>query len=122
MVSLGVHLCASGSVPTRVFASRLVRANQSARILAAAIGPGLECEALENLSPDADPGELVEELAMLGVVEGHALLVGHMPLLDNLHQLLTGSQAPFPLATLRRVVFVGGAAAWRGLPVLMLRP
>lgn len=122
MVSLGVHLCASGSIPTRLFASPLVRAHQSARILAAAIGPGLTCEPLANLEPESDPGELVDELALQGVVDGHALLVGHLPLLDHLYQLLTGTQAAFPPATLRRVVFVGGAAAWRGLPVLTLRP
>jgi phosphohistidine phosphatase len=122
MVSLGVHLCASGSIPTRLFASPLVRAHQSARILAAAIGPGLSCEPLEYLKPESDPVTLLEELARQGVVDGHALLVGHLPLLDNLHQLLTGTQAAFPLATLRRVVFVGGAVAWRGLPVLTLRP
>jgi phosphohistidine phosphatase len=122
MVSLGVHICASGSVPTRIYASPLARADQSARILAAAIGSGLALETLEALRPNADPGQLVEALAALGVVEGHVLLVGHLPLLDHLYQLLTGAQASFPLATLKRVVFVGGAVAWRGLPVLTLRP
>lgn len=122
MVSLGVHLCASGSIPTRIFASPLVRANQSARILAAAIGPGASWEPLDALKPEGDPGVLIEALALEGVADGHVLLVGHLPLLDDLHQLLTGSQASFGLATLRRVVFVGGATAWRGLPVLMLRP
>jgi len=122
MVSLGVHICASGSIPTRIFASPLVRAYQSARILSAAIGPGASCESLEALKPESNPGELIEALAFHGVADGHALLVGHLPMLDDLHQLLTGSQAGFPLATLRRVVFVGGAIAWRGLPVLTLRP
>jgi phosphohistidine phosphatase len=116
MVSLAVHICASGSIPTRIFASPLTRAHQSARILAAAIGPGMSCEPLEALKPDSDPASLVESLALNDVVDGHVLLV------DDLHQLLTGTQAAFPLATLRRVVFVGGAVAWRGLPVLMLRP
>jgi len=122
MVSLGVHICASGSIPTRIFASPLVRANQSAHILAAAIGPAVACEPLESLKPETDPAALVEALAEHGVADGHVLLVGHLPLLDNLYQLLTGTQAAFPPATLRRVVFVGGAAAWRGLPVLTLRP
>jgi phosphohistidine phosphatase SixA len=122
MVSLGVHICASGSIPTRIFASPLIRANQSARILAAAMGPGMTCEPLESLKPEADPAALVEQLAEYGVADGHVLLVGHLPQLDDLHQLLTGTQAAFPLATLRRVVFVGGAVAWRGLPVLTLRP
>lgn len=122
MVSLGVRICESGSIPTRIFASPLVRAHQSARILAAAVGPSIACESLEQLKPDTNPAELVESLAIHGVVDGHALLVGHLPMLDDLYQLLTGAQAAFPLATLRRVIFVGGAAAWRGLPVLTLRP
>jgi phosphohistidine phosphatase len=122
MASLAAHICASGSIPTRIFASPLARANQSARILAAAIAPGMSCEPLEALKPDSDPASLVESLALNDVVDGHVLLVGHLPQLDDLYQLLTGTQAAFPLATLRRVVFVGGAVAWRGLPVLTLRP
>ncbi|MGH7740958.1 MAG: SixA phosphatase family protein, partial [Candidatus Eiseniibacteriota bacterium] len=122
MVSLGVRICESGSIPTRIFASPLTRANQSARILAAAMGPTVECHTLEELRPNANPGKLIEMLASQGVVDGHALLVGHLPLLDDFYQLLTGTHAGFPLATLRRVVFVGGALAWRGLPVLTIRP
>lgn len=122
MASLGVHLCASGSIPTRIFASPLTRANQSARILAAAIGPSMTFESLEALKPNAHPAAVVDVLEELGVVEGHVMLVGHLPLLDDLYELLTGAQTGFPLATLRRVVFVGGAVAWRGMPVLTLGP
>ena len=104
--ALGQRLAGAGSVPGRVFSSPLERALETARIVAHTAAPGVEIEALESR----------------GVTGGHAVLVGHMPQIGNLHMMLTGDESPFPVATLRRVLFTERAQAGRGRAVLMLRP
>jgi phosphohistidine phosphatase len=120
--ALGQRLAGAGSVPGRVFSSPLERALETARIVAHTAAPGVEIEALEELVPDADPALVLEALESRGVTGGHAVLVGHMPQIGNLHMMLTGDESPFPVATLRRVLFTERAQAGRGRAVLMLRP
>ena len=119
--SLAARLVASGSTPTRVFSSPRERAVHSARILAAFISPDPGLELIDELEPGGDPTAVLAALTERGVVSGHAMLVGHLPLLDHLYQLLTGAEGAFPVASLHRIVFVGGAQSWHGRQVLSLR-
>ena len=88
--------------PDHLFASPLRRAQETAAIVARAV-PGLAIETLEELDPGGLPAEVVAALAAhpLG---GHAVLVGHQPLLGGLAAYLTGDPhpelAPGALATL----------------------
>ena len=119
---LATRIADAGSAPGHVFTSPLERAMHSARILAALISPSPVLEAMEQLEPARDPSSVLDALAAREIVSGHVILVGHLPLLDDLYELITGAQASFPAGTLHRVVFVGGAVPWSGQPVLTLRP
>lgn len=120
--SLAARLAAAGSIPTRIFSSPLERAEQTAEILVAIVAPGTEIETLDELLPDASPAGVLEALMTRGVAEGHALLVGHLPQMEDVHEYFTDASADFPVATLRRVLFPEQLGAGRGRPVLMLRP
>lgn len=119
---LATRMADAGSAPKYVFTSPLERALHSARILAALVTPTPALEVLDELEPARDPNSVLDELAARDLVSGHVMLVGHLPMLDDLYELVTGSHAAFPVGTLHRVIFVGGAVPWAGRPVLTLRP
>ncbi len=120
--ALASRLAGGGSLPSRVWSSPRERALESARILTRRAVPDVEVEVLEALEPDVHPSDVLEALAALGIREGHVMLVGHLPQVEELHYLLTDTSPPFPVATLRRVLFDGRVGAGIGRPVLMLRP
>ena len=111
---LGRRILASGLAPTRVFSSPLVRARESARILTAIVAPGIEPEILAALWPEYQPAGVIEALAEHQVSAGHAMLVGHLPQLGELHLLLTDVSLPFDVASLRRVAFSDTLEPHRG--------
>ena len=111
---LGRRVVAAGLIPTRVFSSPLVRARESARILTAIVAPAVEPEILEELSLDVQPADVIGALAERGVSVGHAMLVGHMPQLGELHLLLTDTSLPFDVASLRRIAFSEALEPHRG--------
>jgi phosphohistidine phosphatase len=119
---LATRMADAGSSPGFVFTSPLERALHTARILAAQVSPSPAIEVLDELEPHRDPSAVLDALARREMVTGHALLVGHLPMLDDLHELMTGAHAAFPVGILHRVIFVGGAQPWTGRPVLTLRP
>jgi phosphohistidine phosphatase len=120
--SLAARVAASGTLPTRVFASPLTRAQQTARLLVDALGIDIDPETLDALDPDYPTEEVIHALETHGIASGHVMLVGHMPQLDHLHSLLTGRSLPFFTATLHRIMFVSGAETWAGRSVLTLKP
>ena len=86
-----------GVQPQVFLASPLVRAQQTAAILAAILAPRL---AVETCAPLAIGGDLDEVLAELGAYRGmgEVMLVGHQPSLGELASLLlTGEPYRVPL-------------------------
>jgi phosphohistidine phosphatase len=123
VVDIATAACDSPSRPTRVFASPLLRARQSAERFAGRAAPGCAIETLEALDPDNDPDAVLDALADLGIDAGHVLLVGHQPLLGALAARLTGDAAPsVSPATLIRIECPGRPMPGTGRIVLELRP
>jgi phosphohistidine phosphatase len=106
--------------PSVVWTSPLVRAAQTAEILACGVGFEGEVRACSELSPGRDPGDLLKRLAEAGD-DGVLALVGHEPSLSLLAQALVGSD--LGIGELKKsgvlgVVWEGGA----GRPWFLLDP
>jgi len=80
----------------RIFSSPLVRAKETADLLAAAYTPPRHVEIMEGLIPGRGQEELLSHIVELG--EGTVVLVGHEPGLGQLAGLLVlGRQMSLPL-------------------------
>jgi phosphohistidine phosphatase len=119
---LGERLAREGTRHDRVFASPLERAAESARTVLAAFSDPPAVETLAALAPDADPAGLLDALRRLGVAGGHALLVGHQPLLGQFALLLTGAEIAFAPGSMVRIECPRGAVAGTGRVLLALHP
>jgi phosphohistidine phosphatase len=108
--------------PPRVFSSPLLRARQTAEALVREAGYTAMIELLPELGPDAEAIDVLHALAEHGVTEGHALLVGHMPLLGTLAGLLAREPLAFQPAQLARIECAEGARAGGGTLVLTVDP
>jgi phosphohistidine phosphatase len=75
--------------PTAIWTSALVRSAQTAEIFAAGVKYEGEVQAVAELSPGRDPGDLV---ALLGAtpMPGPLALVGHEPSLSQILRVLAG--------------------------------
>jgi len=71
-------------VPDRIFTSPLLRAQETAALMCAALGRRTEPEILTELIPDSEPSEVLVALAAAAPDARHLLLVGHQPLLGDL--------------------------------------
>jgi phosphohistidine phosphatase len=74
-----------------IFVSPLVRARETAAPVAEACGFGGTFTETKNLSPNADPVEVLHELGRLGPTS--ALLVGHQPHFGRLFGLLLSGRS-----------------------------
>jgi phosphohistidine phosphatase len=119
---LGAHLEREGARHNRVLASPLVRAAESATAVLGAFATHPAVETLEELSPDSTPKALLAALRGLGAADGHALLVGHQPLLGQLTLLLTGTETTFAPGSLVRIECPRGPVAGSGRILLALHP
>jgi phosphohistidine phosphatase len=123
VTDLGEELAARGFRPARVYASPLLRARDTARLLLARVAPALTAETLSELAPDVAPQELVAALRAHGALAGDVLLVGHQPLLGMLAALLVGGEEPgFTPATLVGIAFRDGLVPGAGRIVATRRP
>lgn len=103
-----------GLAPAEVWHSGKARAEETACILAAAMGVEDRLVAREGLGPDDPPGPVADEISARGET---LMLVGHLPFLSRLASLLlVGAEAPEVLhfrtasaACLER----SGEAGWR---------
>ena len=89
------ELIRRGEVPDRILSSPLVRAQQTAGIVARALKPSPPNRTRDELAPAATALALVEQLAATpgqGVDRG-VLLVGHAPDVSELVEALTGRRA-----------------------------
>jgi phosphohistidine phosphatase len=99
----------------RLLSSPLVRAKETADLLATAYAPALPVDILEALATGRPLGELMSRLVELG--EGTFVLVGHEPGLGRLAGLLVcGESATLPLkkAGACAIELEGKAAPGRG--------
>ena len=113
---LAIRLAALGWRPTSAFTSPLARARETAAIVLARTAPDLGAEVMDALSPGADPADVLEALVAVGMGSGHALLVGHQPLLGALAASLAAQAAPaLSPGTLVRIEFDAGPALGTGV-------
>jgi len=88
--SLALALAQRGWRLDRAFASPLLRARETARIVTTGAGIEVEIEELPELEPEDEPASVTDALTDLGATSGHVLLVGHMPQMARLARLLAG--------------------------------
>lgn len=79
---LGARLAQEPERPLRVWASPLVRARETADLLARALGLTAAVEIAEWLEPETDPAETIARLDRSS--EAHLMLVSHQPLAGRL--------------------------------------
>lgn len=106
--------------PTAVWTSPLVRAVQTAELLACGVGFEGEVRACSELMPGRDPGDLLKRLAETRE-EGVIALVGHEPSLSLIAQALLG--ADLGLGELKKSAALG--VVWEngaGRPWFLLDP
>ena len=119
---LGARLAREGTRYDRVLASPLKRATESAVTVLGAFPTHAPVETFDALAPDSSPTALLGALRELGAADGHALLVGHQPLLGQLALLLTGAETAFAPGSLVRIECPRGPVAGSGRILLALHP
>ena len=88
LTRLGAFLKGRIEVSAIVHSGKL-RAQQTAELLATALAPGDQVEAISGLSPNDAVEPVIQRLIAVG---GHVLVVGHLPFMAKLvTRLLTGS-------------------------------
>jgi phosphohistidine phosphatase len=120
--ALARRLAAEGWAPDRVLASPLLRAQETGVLALAALPAAPQLETLNELVPEADPGDLAAALHRIGATRGHLLLVSHMPLVARLCGFFCGRAEAFLPADLARLEcpdgpLARGTALWRGFPM-----
>lgn len=111
--ALGRAIVARGLAFDRVVASPLVRAVQSAELIAAAIGfPGaIEIDA--SLEPEGDSSAAV---ARLSAIAGHVIAVSHEPIVRAIAARLSGQRSFAPFRTSTGCWLEGGRAVFTLAP------
>lgn len=103
--SVGAQLLAAGLVPAAMVSSPLVRAVQTAELIALATGYGGVVSTDVELVPDADPATYVRAAPTGG---GLTVVVCHEPIIRGIAALLAG-QSSFPsFRTSGAVLFADG--------------
>jgi phosphohistidine phosphatase len=100
---LGRQLIAVGWRPTRIFASPFKRTRDTARVLTESLDAPPLIETLMELEPDAEAGEALTALEVHGALDGHVLLVSHMPLVSGICAHLTTEAVGFAPGQIRRI-------------------
>ena len=110
--SLGDRLRWHDCVPTRIWSSPLVRAVQTAELVAI----GLECEApveiVVDLAPDGSARDLVSAVRALPS-DTAVMLVGHEPSISAIGALLVGAPDFEALDKAQAARIVDGVLRWR---------
>ena len=101
-------------LPTHIWSSPLIRAVQTAELVAASMQSKIAVEIVSGLAPADDATELVVAIRGLAPVAA-VMLVGHEPMLSGIGALLVDSCAisPSGLATAEAVRIVDGTVRWR---------
>ena len=110
--ALGDRLRWHDCAPTHVWSSPLVRAVQTAELVAGNLHVEAAVHVLPALAPDADPHAVVAALAALPA-DAIVILVGHEPGLSAVGTLLIGQPTLAGLARAEAVRIADGAVRWR---------
>ena len=122
ILRLADRLAADSPRPDRVFASPLLRARETARIVVDRLALSVECEELPELEPDRHPSDVLDALRARGATTGHVLLVGHQPLLGRLAGALAGGDRGLATGELARIACDVLSLGGGGLVVATFRP
>jgi phosphohistidine phosphatase len=87
--ALGDRLRWHDCTPSHVWSSPLVRAIQTAELVAAGVNAEVPVEVAVNLAPEGSARELVEAIRALPA-DAHVVLVGHEPSLSGVGLVLVG--------------------------------
>jgi phosphohistidine phosphatase len=110
--ALGDRMRWHDCVPTLVWASPLVRAIQTAELVASTMQCNLVIDSRPELAPDGDPRAVVAALSALPA-DAAVMIVGHEPSLSAIGALLV-NDPQFPgLAKAEAVRILDGAVRWR---------
>jgi phosphohistidine phosphatase len=109
---LGDRLRWHDCVPTHLWSSPLVRAIQTAELVAIGLHSELAVEAVPALAPGPHPRAVRRALAGLGR-DAIVMVVGHEPGLSALGALLVGQPGFARLAMAQAARIVDGALRWR---------
>jgi phosphohistidine phosphatase len=110
--AIGDRLRWHDCTPSRIWSSPLVRARETAELIARGVESELAVEPIPGLAPGDDPHAVVAALRALAS-EAIVMLVGHGPSLAALGALLTGQPALAILGRAEAVRIVDGAVRWR---------
>lgn len=122
--AIGDRLRWHDCVPTHIWSSPLVRAIQTAELVAAALDYDAVIDALPALAPDENPRDVVAAVGAVGAVaaagagaaagaDAVIMLVGHEPGLSAVGALLIGQPEFASLAKAQAARIVDGALRWR---------
>jgi phosphohistidine phosphatase len=110
--AIGDRLRWHDCTPTQIWSSPLVRALETAELIARGVESELAVEAVPALAPGADPRAVVAALRQLAD-DAIVMLVGHGPNLSRVGALLTGEPELAILERAEAVRIVDGAMRWR---------
>ncbi|HUS27829.1 MAG TPA: phosphohistidine phosphatase SixA [Kofleriaceae bacterium] len=111
-VALGDRLRWHDCTPTHIWTSPLVRAVQTAELVAAGLASKISVEVVPALAPD---GELRSVVAMVKALaaDANVVLVGHEPGLSGIGALLVGAPDFAALGKAEAARIHDGAVRWR---------
>jgi phosphohistidine phosphatase len=98
--------------PTHVWTSPLVRAVQTAELVAVGMQCSAVIESRPELAPDGSPREVVAAVKAMAA-DASIVLVGHEPSMSAIGALLVGDPAFPSLAKAEAVRILDGAVRWR---------
>lgn len=116
---LGRHLASVGFTADAILSSPLVRARETAEIVASALGGEVRIE--DRLASGVTPAAVEAIVADAGR-PGRVVLVGHDPDFSELVQELTDARAPMKKGALARIDLPGPVAAGTGVLRWLLPP
>ena len=108
---LAATLKAEGWRPEVILASPLLRAQESARSIAAGIGVTRPPVVLPELIPDSEPLDALHAIDAAAPGSRLVLVVSHLPLVGRIAHELTGEQIAFAPATLVEIADQGDGTA-----------
>lgn len=98
--------------PSLIWTSPLVRAVQTAELVAVSMSCEIAIEAVPALSPDGSPRDVVAAITKLAD-DAAVILVGHEPSLSAIGALLVGDRSFGVIAKAEAVRILDGKVRWR---------
>jgi phosphohistidine phosphatase len=116
---LALHMQNMGVQRGNVFHSGKLRAQQSARLVAETISPGVQPLQTEGLNPNDDPTVIIEDIEQM---DENILIASHMPFVSRLCSTLLTGTTDAEFASMPGTLFCLEKADNKWRLVYMLRP